>query len=109
MFNRIDNIRVMCMMSLVKVRVSIRYIDDSKTAAAAINNKRYTALLQEIKTLRMRGQESYRLRVTGMPVLTPPLPNPPPSPPLLIHDDIAIPDNAAKPSSWNNVNPQSTN
>lgn len=45
MFSRIDNIRVMCMMSLVKVRVSIKYIDDSKTAAAAINNKRYTALL----------------------------------------------------------------
>jgi hypothetical protein len=88
-------------MSVVKARVSIRYIVDSKTAAAAMNNRRYTALLEEIKKVRACGQRPYRLRVTGMPVLTPPFPSPPPSPPLLIHDDIAMPDNAAKPSSWN--------
>ena len=43
------------MMSVVKERVSIRYVVDSKTAAAATNNRRYTALLEEIKKVRAGG------------------------------------------------------
>ena len=45
MFRRMVKTNVICMIILVKARVSIRYPADSSTAAAVTKRSRYAALL----------------------------------------------------------------
>lgn len=45
MFNKMVSTRVMCMMTLVKVRARIRYKTESKIAAAETRSRSHTVLL----------------------------------------------------------------
>lgn len=62
MFNKIESMSVICIMSRVKARVNMRYATESRTAAAVTRRRRYTVLLL------MPGKTAWRVERADIPV-----------------------------------------